>query len=279
MSTVHSEKDSLLNQANDTSTISEKIDCYKKIIALDPIDPRAFHSLGDVYSSFDEVKSKMYWEIAVRRYSEKIESFNDSASEYLKRSENSEQPKIESKDVFREVGQCFYGLGEVHDNLHKYSHATDAYKKALKMDPTHVDCLYDLAMSLFHEKKLEESKKYLLEFLAKQSSYVGHYSLGLIFAGEGCIKEALGEFWNCIELTQDGSVSDYYRGISYHHLGNMKLAEKYLKLSIAKDPEDIGAIQTLIQLYESNGEGQKAYEYYEQIRAKKETLRSMRETM
>jgi len=217
--------------------------------------------------------------MAVRRYSEKIESFNDSASEYLKRSENSELPKIESKDVFREVGQCFYNLGEVHDNLHKYSQASDAYKKALKMDSTQVDCLYDLAMSLFNEKKLEESKKYLLEFLAKQSSYVGHYSLGLIFAGEGSIKEALGEFWNCIELTQDDSVSDYYRGISYHHLGNMKLSEKYLKLSIQKDPEDLGTIHTLIQLYEANGEGEKAYEYYEQIRAKKETLRSMRETM
>ena len=279
MSTVHSEKDSLLNQANDTSAISEKIDCYKKIIALDPIDPRAFHSLGDVYSSFDEVKSKMYWEMAMRRYSEKIESFNDSASEYLKRSDNSELPKIESKDVFREVGQYFYNLGEIHDNLHKYSQATDAYKKSLKMDSTQVDCLYDLAMSLFHEKKFEESKKYLLEFLSKQSSYAGHYYLGLIFAGEGYVKEALGEFWNCIELTQDDSVSDYYRGMSYHHVGNMKLCEKYLKLSIAKDPEDLETIHILIKLYESNGEGQKAYEYYEQIRAKKETLRSMRETM
>ena len=279
MSTAHSTKDSLLNQANDTSTISDKINCYKKIIALDPHDPRAFHSLGDVYSSFDEVKSKMYWEMAVQRYSEKIESFNDSASEYLKRSDNSELPKIESKDVFREVGQYFYNLGEIHYNLHKYSQATDAYKKALKMDSTQVDCLYDLAMSLFHEKKFEESKKYLLEFLSKQSSYAGHYYLGLIFAGEGYVKEALGEFWNCIELTQDDSVSDYYRGMSYHHVGNMKLCEKYLKLSIAKDPEDLETIHILIKLYESNGEGQKAYEYYEQIRAKKETLRSIRETM
>ena len=279
MSTAHSTKDSLLNQANDTSTISDKIDCYKKIISLDPHDPRAFHSLGDVYSSFDEVKSKMYWEMAVQRYSEKIESFNDSASEYLKRSDNSELPKIESKDVFREVGQYFYNLGEIHYNLHKYSQATDAYKKALKMDPTHVDCLYDLAMSLFHEKKFEESKKYLLEFLSKQSSYAGHYYLGLIFAGEGYVKEALGEFWNCIELTQDDSVSDYYRGMSYHHVGNMKLCEKYLKLSIAKDPEDLETIHILIKLYESNGEGQKAYEYYEQIRSKKETLWSMRDTM
>ena len=47
----------------------------------------------------------------------------------------------------------------------------EAYKKALKMDPTQVDCLYDLAMSLFNEKKIEESKRYLLEFLANQSSY------------------------------------------------------------------------------------------------------------
>ena len=147
------------------------------------------------------------------------------------------------------------------------------------MDSTQVDCLYDLAMSLFHEKKFEESKKYLLEFLSKQSSYAGHYYLGLIFAGEGYVKEALGEFWNCIELTQDDSVSDYYRGMSYHHVGNMKLCEKYLKLSIAKDPEDLETIHILIKLYESNGEGQKAYEYYEQIRSKKETLRSMRDTM
>ena len=279
MSTAHSTKDSLLNQANETQTISVKIDCYKKIIVLDPHDPGAFHNLGNIYSSFDEVKSKLYWEMAVRKYSEKIESFNDSASEYLKRSENSELPKIESKDVFHEIGQFFYNLGDVHDSLQKYSQATDAYKKSLKMDSTNVDCLYDLAMSLFHEEKLEESKRYLLEFLAKQSSYAGHYSLGLIFAREGSVKEALVELWNCIELTQDDSNSDYFRALSYNNLGNMKLTEKYLKLSIQKDPDNLGTIHNLIEHYEENGEGEKAYEYYEKIRVKKETLRSMRETM
>ena len=279
MSTVHSTKDSLLNQANDTPTISEKIDCYKKIIALDPYDPRAFHSLGDVYSSFDEVKSKMYWEMAVRRYSEKIESFNDSASEYLKRSENSEMPKIESKDVFCEVGQCFHSLGEIHDNLHKYSQASDAYKKALNMDSTQVDCLYDLAMSLFNEKKLEESKKYLLEFLAKQSSYQAHYFLGLIYAHDGSVKEALVEFWNSIDGAQDDSVSDWYRARSYNNLGNVKLTEKYLLSAVQKDPEDVDLIYDLISFYEANGECKKAYEYYEMIRTKKETLRLMKKTM
>ena len=49
--------------------------------------------------------------------------------------------------------------------------------------------------------------------------------------------------------------------------------------NIQKDPEDIGTIHSLIQYYEANGEGQKAYEYYEQIRVKKETWRSMRKTM
>ena len=279
MSTTHSSKDFLLNQAQNTTTISEKISCYKKIIELDCDDPDAFHNLGNVYAVFDENKSKMYWEISVQKYQKKIESFKDSANEYFKRSEKSDLPKIESKEVYRQVGQCFYNLGEVYDNLHKYSQATYAYKKALKMDSTQVDCLYDLAMSLLNEKKYSESKRYLLEFLAKQSSYEAHYSLGLIFAHDGSVKEALMEFWKCIELTQDDSHSDYYRALSYHNLGNMKLTEKYLKLSIEKDPEDIGIIHNLIQHYEANGQGEKAYEYYEQIRAKKKTLRLMRKTM
>ena len=279
MSTTHSTKDFLLNQAKNTPTVSEKIDCYKKIIELDSDDPCPFHNLGDIYSSFDENKSKMYWDVSVQKYAKKIESFNDSASKYLKRSENSELPKIELKDAFHEIGQCFYSLGLVYDNLEKYSQASDSYKKALKMDSTQVGCLYDLAISLYNDNKLEESKKYLLEFLAKQSNYGAHYFLGLIFAHDGHVKDALMEFWNCIEGAQDDSVSDYYRALSYHNLGNMKLTEKYLKLSIQKDPDDIETIYNLIQYYEANGEGQKAYEYYEQIRAKKETLRLMKKTM
>lgn len=279
MSTMHPTKDFLLNQVKKTSSISEKIDCYKKIIELDYDDPGAFHSLGNIYSAFDKKKSKMYWEVSVQKYLKKIESFNDSARKYLKRSENSELPKIESKDVLLEIGQCFYSLGEVYYNLERYSRASGAYKEALKMDSTQVDCLYDLAISLFNDERLEESKRYLLELLAKQSSYQAHHTLGLIFAHDGSVHEALVEFWNCIEEAQDDSVSDYYRALAYHSLGNKKLTEKYLKLSIQKDPDDIGTIHSLIQYYEANGEGKKAYEYYEQIRVKKETWRSMRKTM
>ena len=73
MSTTHSTKDFLLNQAQNTTTISEKISCYKKIIELDCDDPGAFHSLGNVYSAFDQGKSKMYWEMSVQKYEKKIE--------------------------------------------------------------------------------------------------------------------------------------------------------------------------------------------------------------
>jgi tetratricopeptide (TPR) repeat protein len=279
MSTTHSSKDTLLNQAASTSTISEKIDCYKKIIEIDSDDPCAFHSLGNIYSTFDESKSKMYWEMSEQRYAKKIESFNDSASEYLKRSENSDLPKIESKDVFREIGQCFYSLGEVYDNLEKYSQASESYKKALKIDSTKVDCLFDIAVSLYNDDKLEESKKYLLEFLAKQSSYQAHYFLGLIYAHDGSVKEALVEFWNSIDGAQDDSLSDWYRARSYNNLGNAKLTEKYLTSAVQKDPEDIELIYDLISFYEANGECKKAYEYYEMIRTKKETLRLMKKTM
>ena len=279
MSTTHSTKDFLLNQAQNTTTISEKISCYKKIIELDCDDPGAFHSLGNVYSAFDQGKSKMYWEMSVQKYQKKIESFKDSASKYLKQPDTAKSSEIDPKDVFTAIGQCFYSLGEVYDNLDEYFQASEAYKKSLKMDSTKVYCLFDIAVSLYNDDKLEESKKYLLEFLSWENNYQAHYFLGMIFAHDGSVKEALVEFWSCIDESQDDSLSDWYKARSYNNLGNVKLAEKYLTSAIQKDPEDVDLIYDIISFYEANGEGQKAYEYYEQIRVKKETLRLMKKTM
>lgn len=279
MSTTQPTKDFLLNQAENTTTISEKISCYKKIIELDCDDPSAFHSLGNVYSEFDQNKSKMYWEMSVQKYQKKIESFKDSASEYLKQPDDEKSSEIDPKDVFTAIGQCFYSLGEVHDNLEEYFQASEAYKKALKMDSTKVDCLFDIAVSLYNDDKFKEAKKYLLEFLSKKNNYQAHYFLAMIFAHERCVKESLVEFWSCIDESQDDSLSDWYKARSYNNLGNVKLAEKYLISAIQKDPEDIDLIYDIISFYEANGEGQKAYEYYEQIRAKKDTLRLMKKTM
>jgi len=279
MSTTHSTKDFLLNQAQNTTTISEKISCYKKIIELDCDDPGAFHSLGNVYSAFDQGKSKMYWEMSVQKYQKKIESFKDSASKYLKQPDTAKSSEIDPKDVFTAIGQCFYSLGEVYDNLDEYFQASEAYKKSLKMDSTKVYCLFDIAVSLYNDDKLEESKKYLLEFLSWENNYQAHYFLGMIFAHDGSVKEALVEFWSCIDESQDDSLSDWYKARSYNNLGNVKLAEKYLTSAIQKDPEDVDLIYDIISFYEANGEGQKAYEYYEQIRSKKDTLRLMKKTM
>ena len=279
MSTTHSTKDFLLNQAQNTTTISEKISCYKKIIELDCDDPGAFHSLGNVYSAFDQGKSKMYWEMSVQKYQKKIESFKDSASKYLKQPDTAKSSEIDPKDVFTAIGQCFYSLGEVYDNLDEYFQASEAYKKSLKMDSTKVYCLFDIAVSLYNDDKLEESKKYLLEFLSWENNYQAHYFLAMIFAHDGSVRESLVEFWSCIDESQDDSLSDWYKARSYNNLGNVKLAEKYLTSAIQKDPEDVDLIYDIISFYEANGEGQKAYEYYEQIRSKKDTLRSMRDTM
>ena len=279
MSTTHSTKDFLLNQAQNTTTISEKISCYKKIIELDCDDPGAFHSLGNVYSAFDQGKSKMYWEMSVQKYQKKIESFKDSASKYLKQPDTAKSSEIDPKDVFTAIGQCFYSLGEVYDNLDEYFQASEAYKKSLKMDSTKVYCLFDIAVSLYNDDKLEESKKYLLEFLSWENNYQAHYFLAMILAHDGSVRESLVEFWSCIDESQDDSLSDWYKARSYNNLGNVKLAEKYLTSAIQKDPEDVDLIYEIISFYEANGEGQKAYEYYEQIRVKKDTLRLMKKTM
>ena len=71
MSTTNSSKEFLNNRAKNTSSIREKIDCYQKIIELDFHDADVFFNLGNIYSSFDENKSKKYWEMSVQRYAKK----------------------------------------------------------------------------------------------------------------------------------------------------------------------------------------------------------------
>ena len=217
--------------------------------------------------------------MSVQKYEKKIESFKDSASKYLKQPDTAKSSEIDPKDVFQEIGQCFYSLGEVYDNLDEYFQASEAYKNALKMDSEKVYCLFDIAVSLYNDDKFKESKKYLLEFLSKQSSYQAHYFLAMILAHDGSVRESLVEFWSCIDESQDDSLSDWYKARSYNNLGNVKLAEKYLASAVQKDPEDVDLIYDIISFYEANGEGQKAYKYYEQIRVKKETLRLMKKTM
>jgi len=272
MNTTNFSKEFLNNQAKKTSSLREKIECYQKIIELDFDDADVFFNLGNIYSAFDENKSKKYWEMSVHRYTKKIEAFKEDASTYLKQSRSTEPPKIELKDVFYEIGQCFYNLGDVYSCLEKYSQSSDSYKKAFEMVPDQVNCLYKIANALWNNEKLDESKTYLLEFMEKQSAYHAHYLLGLIYARENSVLAALKEFWTCIEYEQDDSDSDYYRALAYNHLGNARLAEKYLKRSILRDPENVELIYALITHYEANGEGEKAYQYYERIKAKKKTL-------
>jgi tetratricopeptide (TPR) repeat protein len=272
MSTTNASKEFLNNQAENTSSIREKIECYQKIMELDFDDADVFFNLGNIYSSFDENKSKKYWEMSVQRYAKKIESLKEDASEYLKQSRSAEPPKIELKEAFYAIGQCFYNLGDLYSCLEKYSHASDSYKKSFEMDPDQVNCLYEIAHALWNDEKLDESKNYLLEFMERQSHYRAHYLLGLIYARENSVFSALKEFWSCIEHEEDDSDSDYYRALAYNHLGNARLAERYLKRSILRDPENVELMYALITHYEANGEGEKAYQYYERIKAKKKTL-------
>ena len=262
--------------AKNTPTISEKIGFYNKIIKIDPDNTDAFDNLGNIYASFDKKRSKYYWEISVQINLKKIELFKEYASSYFKNSDDYKSIKIEKDDMIFDIGECYYCLGAEYDLLEKYSQASESYKKAFEMVSTQVHCLYNIGMSLYNDGKLEESKKYLVEFITKESSYQAHYCLGLIYHEENLTIESLKEFWKCIEEAGTDSNSDYHRANSYTYLGNVKFTEKYLKLAIQKDPESLELLYEIVRYYEGNQQGQKAYEYYGMIKEKRNTMNLMK---
>ena len=266
----------LKNWAKDTPNIGEKIRIYNRIIKIDPHNANAFDNLGNIYASFDENRAKWCWGKSAQIYQNEIEIYKCKTTSYFKELGNPKLPKIEKDDMLFEIGQCFYSLGAVCDRLDRHSQASESYKKALEMVPTQVHCLYNIAIALYNDGKPEESKKYLVEFITKESSYQAHYCLGLIYHEENSTTESLKEFWKCIEEAGNDSKSDYYRANAYTYLGNVKLTEKYLKLAIQKDPESLQLLYEIVRHYEENQQEEKAYEYYERIKEKRNTMNLMK---
>ena len=263
-------KHDLYIKSKQVSSPKEKIKCLERITEIDPDDAYAWHQLGNLFASFNEIKSKHCWNISIQKYKGRIEMFKDDAQKFQKDPSHLHQMDIESSDVIYEIGKRFFCLGQVYENLKQYSLAVNAFKKAFEIKPTATNCLYYIGKSLYSDEKYEESEKYLLQFAKKHESYQVHFLLGSIYWKTDYVDDALTEFWKCIETAGNDSESDYYRYMSYYNLRNLKKAEQYLEKSIEKDPNDLTMIYELITHYEENNEPKKAYRYYEMVKSKRD---------
>jgi tetratricopeptide (TPR) repeat protein len=116
----------------DPATQVEAIECYERVLELDPTHAAAHINLGTLYYNRQDFAA------AERHYRKAIESDGRYALGY-------------------------FDLGNVLDETGRVSDATEAYKSALALAPTYADAHYNLALAY---EKLKQPRKALRHWRA-----------------------------------------------------------------------------------------------------------------
>jgi Flp pilus assembly protein TadD len=147
----------------------------------------------------------------------------------------------------------FYkGLGQAFAQKRRFGEATEAFRKALELNPYYVDVRNDLGSALILAGNREEGKK---EFLAafndptNPTPEISARNLGEAFLEEKNYGEAVN--WFRTSVNRHKSYADPYLGLADALVGLGRVEEALAQLEIgAKEaPENPGLLLSLGQLY------------------------------
>ena len=154
---------------------TKAIQTYKKAIATDPKDPEAYLNLANVY------KAKKQFSEAETTYQSVLSHVPDCVGAYT-------------------------ALGLLYDeNLKQMEKAERAYKKALAIDPSAVNALYNYGNLLLRKRDNASAEALYRRAVEEQSDFAPAYlNLGALHYHAGDTEEALKYFRKAEELDADG---------------------------------------------------------------------------
>ncbi len=156
--------------------------------------------------------------------------------------------------------QFYYKKGLEEKNAKRYLTASQAFDKAIKYNSSYTDAILENAFTHLEMKKTDQAKALFIK------------ANELDPTNKATIKELMEIYFNyrqfakAIEFAQkctECENSMRISGISYYQQEDYMEAEKALKASISKNPDDAEASFTLARVYLDMEEYKKAVPYYE----------------
>lgn len=126
---------------------------------------------------------------------------------------------------------CFNNRGYTKFKQKDYEGALKDYNKAILLNPDFKMAL-DNKANLFQEVCLEDDKDFSEKF---------YLSLGIKETRNGNFLEALKNFDEVLKYNKNSAIAYFYKGVSYHSMGNEDLAVENYSISIEKDKKMIDA--------------------------------------
>jgi len=195
-------------ELSEKGKFQEAVDGWKKALALNPSDEKAYTNLG----------------MALFRTGRKTEA----AAQY------------------RKALELNPGYAEAHNNLGialagagKYSDAIAHYRKALEINPAAAEVYNDLGLALAATGKPAEAvAQYRKALELNPSSAEVHNNLGIALAGGGKPEEAVAEYSRALELKPDYAEAHNNLGLALAGAGRLDEAIGHFQKVLAVDPNN-----------------------------------------
>jgi len=133
----------------------------------------------------------------------------------------------------------YNNLGNVLLEMEQFEGATDAFRHALDLDPTHADAYNNLGALLKAQKRFDEASVAYEKALAINPEHVDAYNnMGNLMAAQGRVVEAVNYFCKAITLMPTHKEARKLLGIAYYTLGETDKAADVYRQWLADEPDN-----------------------------------------
>ena len=153
------------------------------------------------------------------------------------------------------------GRSGVYHHSEQIKNAIDDCEMALKLRPTSIDALNNLAGSKFDNGESEEAEKILLRMKEIDPKYIGVYiNLGYQMQQLGNYEKAKKYLLEGLQVDEKNSYINNNLGYTEFKLGNTDQAINYINKSLKINPQNSYAFRNLALIYLSKSDKEKACE-------------------
>lgn len=172
------------------------------------------------------------------------------------------------------MGAAMAGLGTLLCSTNRQSQGIDYLEQVLALAPSRLKARFNLAVAYHQVDDFAKSIAHLLVLLSEQPGYPGgrnalaqaHFSRGLILLNAEQPVKALEFFSKALEGKEDDDFH-FATGIAYLRIGDMDAAERAFSSAVELNQEHVPALHNLATVYELTQRAEKAWYYYDRVRA------------
>jgi tetratricopeptide (TPR) repeat protein/glycosyltransferase involved in cell wall biosynthesis len=202
----------------------EAIECYQKVIELDPDNSKAYNNLGLVYYAQKQLSEALEcYQKALQLNPDYVKAYNNLGIIYYEQGQFQQAKECYKKAIELEPNnvKAYNNLGNIYKELERFSEAVECYRKALSLEPNYPKAYSNMGVTYQEQRLFPEAMENLRKAIELEpNSAEAYYNLSVVYYELGCLSEAIKCCQKAIELQPNLGLAYCHRGLLFLSSGN-----------------------------------------------------------